>query len=255
MAFISTETVANETIESLNAMISSDSYFDLDSIQIRKLFANVNKLMPIDPAGANVIKAGIYQLCGDLENVEYHVGLANKLPTDSKKVITLNSVTALSNIGAFSKSQEHFRKIEAQDSIELFRLFESGVGSLSMIKLDSIFEKAKKMDLNYKDEKIQITSRAASILRANNISDEDVAKYADVFGELIRENRLMLKGSHPVITVGDSLNNWYPSTVFITFKISGSFQKAAGLYKEGTKRILEKFKSIPESIHFSIESA
>lgn len=254
MAFAVAKSKADELIIALNLLIQEAVYLDVESVQVKKLFHSATQLMGADPSQANLIKAAIYQLCGNVEKVEYHLGLANKLPCQNKPNLYINTSIALSNLGLYIKSQEFFSKISDPTSVSLIEIIETGFGSLSILKMNELFMKAKKMKLNFNDEKIELTSRAAEVLINNNISDEEIAKYADVFGVLLREKGLMIKGTHPDVVVGDAENDWNPPTVFFKFKVGTDVRSAANLYKEGTKRLISKFDVIPEALHFSIEA-
>ena len=254
MAFEASETIASDLIGELNVLLASARYIQIESIVIKKLLRGATQLMNADPSQANLIKAAINLLCADVEKVVYHLKLANNLPSSNKPNLHLNSSVALSNLILYSKSQEFFLKVNDLTKVELFEFIDGGLGSLSIIRMNELFVKAEKMKLQIDHPKIELTSKAANVLRNNNISDVDVAKYADVFGELLREKRIMIKGEHPDIVVGDSSNNWHPETVFIAFKIEIDVIDATKLYKEGMKRLLSEYKDFPEYLHLSIEA-
>lgn len=248
------KTIVEELFDSINLYISESNYLESDSFQIKKLLRDADKLMGPDPAQANIAKAMIYQLCGDIEKVYYHIRIANTLPICSRSNLLLNSSISLSNLFMYEDAQYHYNLITEPNDSERSFINEAGRGCLSLIKLMELMTKAREMNLHFDDKDVELTTRATDVLKKHRIVDSDLAKYAGIFGEVLRENKLMIKTRFPDVIVGDVSNGWYPETVFITFKVNTDVTTAARLYKESVQRLLSNFKSIPDAVHFSIEA-
>jgi hypothetical protein len=253
MAYAQKETIGDELIKEINLLIAEAKYIDEDSLHTKRLLHSAAQLMNADPSEANFIKAGIYQLCGNIERTENHIRIANNLPNQNSDLLRMNSAAALANLGLYTKAQGFFCEVKEMFSNNLNNIVETGLGSLNILKLNELFIKANKMNLEFNHQTYQVISRAAEILSNSSISDKDLAQYADVFGSVLHDKRLMVKGD-PIILIGDNSNDWHPETVFIIFRVQTDFQNAAQMYKEGTKRLISKFSDIPESLHFSIEA-
>ena len=253
MAYAAPESIAKDLIATINQIINDARFIDINSSQAVKLLADARKLLAVEPSEGNIVLAGVYQICNMVDKVEYHVGLANKLPCINIPNLHLNSTVALCNIGLYSKSQVHFSQITEPNSINSYEIIDGGYGSLSIIKMNELLTRAQSMKLKINPEVLELTTRAKTVLNKHNISDATLAGYADVFGSLLREKNLMLKSTWPDIVVGDQSTSWYPETIFITFKVETDPKSAAGLYKEGTKRLISKFSHIPDALHFSVE--
>lgn len=254
MSLATPKSIANDLIDRLNNLNLDALYLDENSKEVKILFSEARSLMNVDPSEANVALAAIYQLCNNPEKVKNHVGIANNLPTMDSHLLHYNSSVALANIGLYSESQKYYTQIVEPNSIESHQVTEGGYGSLSISKLNELFIKAESMKLTLDNDAVELTQRAAAVLKKCNVTDSILAQYADVFGSVLRENKLMIKGSNPDINVGDMKNGWHPETVFITFKVQTDPLNAAKLYREGTKRLISKFKTIPEAVHFSVEA-
>lgn len=253
MANATPQTIGNELFESVNNLIKEGHYLQKDSTVIKRLAIEARKLMPREPSVANIVLAAISQLYNSPDEVVEHVRIANQLPNDNQGLLKSNSAVALSNAFLYTKAQKYLNLIEEPNCVEMNQLVESALGSLSILQLKKLIDKAKLMKLNWNNQLIELTERAATVLNKYEISDQLVAQYAEVFGTVLHENNLMLKETIPFIEVGDENNNWYPETVFITFRVDADYKKAAQLYKEATNRLITKYGSIPYAVHLSIE--
>lgn len=249
------KTIKEELFNSINELIYSCESFTHDSISIRKLLNQADKLMPVEPGEANVIKAMIYQLCWDVESVHKHVKIASKLPLDNRSNANLNFSVAYLNLGFYSLGQFYFNLLTEPDQAYSDHIINAGLGSLSFNKLNTLIIKGKEINLNFDEKMLQLNQQAVNLLNKHHITDADVAMYADVFGEVLNENKFFQKTQLPVIIVDDKDNNEFGSdTLFVVFKIDTDPKTASVLNKEAIKRLFAKFDLVPDSIHFSIEA-
>lgn len=256
MAF-SPKTINNDVIDDINLLLLNGEFINIDSSDGKRLLANARKLMPRDPSSANIALAAIHSLANVRDQVIYHVKNANKLPNDSVVNLYYNSAVALSNSGFYTLSQDFYRKIQAQDGLIQSDMVDGGFNTLAFCAMNDLLSKFKLLKVtmtDYTKDALNFSAQARAVLDKHNVTDATVAAYADIFGELLSEKNLMLKTKWPDITIGDESIGWYPETLFITFKVGTDDETAANLYKEGTKRLIKKFRSIPDAIHFSVEA-
>ena len=248
------KTIAEELFGSVNAFIAEAAYLQEDSLEIKRFLRQASQLMSINPTEANIAKAMIYQLCRNVDKVKDHVRIANQLPALNKTLVYVNSSISLSNLGIYSEAQNYFSLVTEPNEVEPYLIIDTAFGCLSLQKLRLLLTRAKEMNLHFSDKDIELTSRATEVMNKYKITDSDLAKYADVFGEVLRENNFMIKSRFPDVVVGDKTNSWYPETIFVIFKIDSDAKTAAKLYKESVRRLLAGFDDIPDAVHFSIEA-
>lgn len=257
MAF-TPQTINNDIIEDINLLLLDGNFISLESTIAQRLLANARKLMPRDPSSANIALAAIHSLANVRDKVIYHVNNANKLPCDSVVNLYYNSAVALSNSGFYTLSQNYYLKIQAHEGLIQTDMVDGGFNTLAFCAMNDLlgkFQLLKVQMTDYTKDAIEFSAQARAVLDKHRVTDATVAAYADIFGDLLSENNLMLKTKWPEITIGDASIGWYPETLFITFKVGTDDATAAQLYKEGTKRLIKKFKKIPDAIHFSVEAA
>lgn len=249
------QTIAPEVYESINNLIYQYRFFPTDSLEIRRLFASVQKLMDVDPAKANLAKSMLYWLIGDFDQAKKLVGVSNNgLPLDNKDLHLSNSATTLANANFYTESQHYYNLIKNVSLVDPWVLVNAGLNCLAFEKMKGLTMDASKLGIKLDEAKTDISLRASKILNEAQLTDNDIAKYADVFGEVLRENHVMNADLHPTITIGDDQSDWYPHTIFIVFKVRTDALTAAQLYKSSLKRSFEKFGTFPDALHISIES-
>lgn len=246
--------ITDEIFDSINQLINKDEYQSDASFEIKRLFAQISKLMPVDPAWANLAKGFLYFIVADFENGKYHIEVGNKLPTENRDSLNANSSIAYSNSSFYSDGQKYYSLVKEVASIEQYLVICGGFNSLAFHKLNELIVDAKKLNIEFEKNDVEIASKASSILSAAQITDAEVAKYADVFGEVLRENRLLVTSKYPTVIIGDDTTNWHPHTVFVVFKVKSNATTAAKLYKESVKRLIARYGAIPDALHFSIEA-
>lgn len=195
-------------------------------------------------------------LLGNFDQALYHVKISNTgLPLDNKDLHLANSSTTIANCNFYLESQLYYYQIKNVSLVDPFIFLNAGINCLALIKLKELIMDANKFGIKLDEVKAGSATRAAEILESANVSDETVAKFADVFGEVLRENRLFNADLHPTIAIGDDSNNWHPHTVFISFKVKTDAVTAANLYKTSVKRSIKRYGAMPDALHLSIEAA
>lgn len=258
MVAVAPETIAKDLIQRVNSLILQGDYLDLDSFVIKSLLREVDKLMKFDVKSAHIVKAAIYQVCFDEEKMRDHLRIASANASSSDISVSVDCAVGLSNFGYHSEGQDCFVKFDDPNYLSVIAMektFEVGYQTFSLEHLQSLIVKAKKLNLKLIEKDVVLTSKAVAILRENNISDKLLSQYADIAGDVMRENKLMPQDRAPNFEIADQESGWFPPTIFITFKVNADHATAAELYKELTKRLIEKFDDIPDAIHISIASS
>jgi hypothetical protein len=250
-----TQSTNNEICDAVNHLVMQFKYFSPSDKDIQILLDLATKLIPVEPSNGNARKGSIYLLCGDFEKGLHHIKVANnKLPGSNAEVLKFNSAITVSNHYFYLESQKYIDQIKKVTEHEPFEIINVGYGCLAFNKLKELIMDARRFEMSIDEKASELALRAAAVFESAGITDAEVAKYADVFGEVLRENQLMIGEECPTIKVGDSKNNWNPPTVFVVFRIKTSPERAADLYAESVERALVKFGSFPDALHLSMEA-
>ncbi|WP_019883309.1 MULTISPECIES: hypothetical protein [unclassified Methylophilus] len=248
------QTIDKDLTDKIRNLIFQFEHIPADSFVIRQLNADVDKLMKVDASRAHLHKASLNFLIGDFENVKYHVRVMNGIPPESYQSLYYNSAIVLSNSYLYSEAIGYYESIIAKNELEPYEIILGGYNCLAFIKLNKLIKESLKLKLEFADKDISLAERASAILESANITDAEVAKYADVFGEVLRERRLMIGEYNPTVLIGDNQNNWHPHTVFIIFRVKTDPNVAADIYAESVSRSIQKYGAFPDALHMSVEA-
>ncbi len=258
MASKSPQTIASDLIKRVNDLLQAGNFLDGNSFNVKSLLQEADKLIKIDPTKGHVAKAAIYQISNSELKMRDHFRIARQYTNNSDISVYSDNAIGLANLGYFSEAQDLFTQFDLINYLtiqNIERTFEVGYQILAFSHLESWIDKAKKLALPITENNMVLTSKTVAILNKNNISDKLLSQYADIAGEVLRENKLMMQDKTPNFEVAEEENGWFPATIFITFKVNVDHLTAARLYKELTKRLIAKFEDIPDAIHISIESS
>jgi hypothetical protein len=248
------QTIDKELSDKIINLIFQFEHIPADSFVIRQLNAEIEKLMKIDASRGHLHKANLNFLIGDFDNVRYHIRVMNGIPPASYQSLYYNSAIVLSNSFLYSEAIVYYESILAQGDLEPYEIVLGGYNCLAFIKLNKLIKESLKHNFTFDDKDIALAERASAILESAKISDAEVAKYADVFGEVLREHKLMIGEYNPTVLIGDDQNDWNPHTVFIIFRIKTDPSVAADIYAESVSRTIQKYGAFPDSLHMSVEA-
>ncbi len=249
------ETIANELFESIYLLLLKNSYLQKDDLEVRRLFKRTDQLMESNVPAAHLAKANLHFLIKDYEAGQYHIKVANQWYGEHKHSTLYNTVITLSRYSFYPEAQRYFNVIVDQILLEPFELVKAGFNCLAFSSLNDLILKAQKLDLTFDSADEALAKKAYAILKAANITDDDVAKYAQIFGNVFHEASVITSSEHPLIKIADKENNWSPPTVFIIFILNESTEVISKVYKESVKRIIKEYGTIPDALHFSVESS
>lgn len=243
------KTINAGIIERINKQLADSRYLDEASILFKSMLVDIGKLMQVDPFEANIAKAAVYQLCGNLTKMNYHFSLASKL--GDARVVSMQKSIGLSNLGYFSEAQKFYEQSSDPIYGEFATNLDLGYYTFSFETLTKWFEKAEKMDIDISNLDYITCKRANAILSAANIKQSKIAELADTAGEILREHHLFTADATGVEIEDDGFTD---PCIYITFNIKASHEKAAELYDEFVLRLLNRFDAIPDIVHFSIRA-
>lgn len=260
MQSLAPQNISDGLVNRINALMGGSAYFlEENSFDIRSLLRETDKLMNASPVLGYALKGTIYQLCLNEASMRDNFRISLELASsDVSQLVNMWSIVALSNIGYSSEAQALYSELDEVDCLafdSLERMIELGFSVLAFRKIDLFIEKAKKMNLEMPKEFDTLTADALAVLDANKISDQLLSQCADIFGEIMRENRLISKDVSPSFEVTSENEEWSPPTIFFTYKVDVDHGEAAKLYKEFTQKLIMRFDNLPDAVHFSIESS
>lgn len=243
------KTINAGIIDRINKHLADSSYIDETSFSFKSILADISKLMKVDPFEANVAKAAAYQLCGNLDKMNHYFNLASNF--GDTRVVSMQKSIGLSNLGYFKEAQELYQQSSDPIYGEFAINLDLGYCTFSFETLTNWFEKAEKMDIDISNLDSVTCKRANAILSASNTKQSRIAELADTAGEILREHNLFTAGTTGIEVEDDEFSD---PCIYITFKIKTSHKKADELYDEFVSRLLNRFDSIPDFVHFSIRA-
>jgi hypothetical protein len=166
---------------------SAHRYFDEDDLRLRSLAKLGRELLRSDAASGWTILSGVAALTGDVKSAVENADKAIRLSSDVAH--RQGKATALGNLGYFSKANRIFREILSIDMLTRPEVGEA-IAYGCILALDEAVTNAGKMPIAISDSLRKKFAVAASILRQNSVTDDDVGTWLDTAGEIMREQRL-----------------------------------------------------------------
>ncbi len=190
---------SEEAVAKLNELWrSARRYYDEGDWRVRQVAKLGNQLLKSHAASGWHILAGVYALTGDVRSAIESADKALRLSADP--AIIIGKATALSNLGYFSEAGRILREALSVDLLPFSKIGEKTIATGTILALDEALKGAGNMQTAVRDPLRKATAIAASILRENNVTDEDIGSWLDVAGQIMRESRFFFI-DYPILFV------------------------------------------------------
>lgn len=244
------QTIANAVFVKIDNMIVNAEYIDPNGFFYLSVSREISSLMHADPYNAYLAKAFLNHLTGQIDITNQEFERAKQL--GPKRMVELNRAIALSNLGYFSQAQEIFEKISSPEHGELDGDIVLGYSSLSFVSLCNWFDKAKKCEFDLTGYDTETCYKAKKVLEESGTTQEELGKFADVCGSIIRK--------HNIFTIGDieyaiDDGEFELPCIYVTFRLKVTSDEAATFNEELFTAMVSQFGYISNSIHFSFKPA
>jgi hypothetical protein len=238
-----------EAIASLNDLwATAGHYFDKDDLRVRSIARLARNLHKADAAGAWNVLAGISALTGDATGV---IENADRALCLSKEIAFIQAKAGgLSNLGYFSQAAEILRPWLCADVLPMREVGTLAIGTGLIRALAEALETAGNMPTAIPTLLVETVQRAAAIFERHSIVDEDVGKWLDEIGSMLRERRIFFLGQ-PVLFATEEEEF---AQVHLSFIVDVDAEEAARLNVELLERCFTRGVSPPDSFSFGFRS-
>lgn len=234
-------TKGSQLIQETNQLLNNlRHYLPKDDLRLHRLMAEADKLMNANPQEAHNVKGMVYQLSGDFEQSLYHMENAVRLGPGNPVALP-NKCSILINFGFFSEAAKLYREIGSPRKGAYPLAIRLGLGTGGFLTMASFIEQARKLKLDLASVEALAVENAAQLMSRYSLSDENLAAYLDVAGEIMREERVVFCDM-PEIFAWNSADD---PVLSVTYEIPVDAYRAEELDCELASRLIERFSEIP----------
>ena len=242
-------TKGKEIFDDVNRLLSEiRSYLPDTDIRVRRLLSEADKLIRADAAEGYSAKAAVYQLTGNLNEVLKHAN--NSVSLTSEPVVLANKCAYLLNLGAFSAAQEAYGIAMHPRKGQFLEKFHFGYACGAFQTMTHFLEEAARIQLDIKHLDALTALQGNNLLMRNGMSEDRVAAFLDVAGEVLREQRMMFV-DHPRVFVANTTTDSILSFVIL---LPVDADRAEQLDTDLQCRFLERFPEFPYFLSIAFES-
>ncbi len=156
-------------------------------------------------------------------------------------VALANKCSILINSGFFSEAAKLYREIGSPRKGGYPLAIRLGLGTGGFLAMAGFIEEARKLKLDLAAVEAPAVENAAQLMSRYGLSDESLAAYLDIAGEIMREERVVFCDM-PDVFAWDSSDD---PVLSITYKIPVDAYRAEELDGELAGRLVERFSQIP----------
>lgn len=245
------ETNTNYLLKEINAFLgSARSYASTGDFWFRRLAAEAQKIMGVDPAEAHNVLANLYGVAGDYTQAIRHLDIAQKFANSTG--LWANKAIILSNLGFFSEAQKAFEVAAAPQQGSFSARLELGICIGAFHKIVAFGPTALRMNLQFDIAKFELAQRAVVLMDEFSITDANLGAMLDVAGEIMRDERIFFIGQTPGILVWDQ--DAQEKYLAISFRLPVCGSRASALDRELGHRLFTKITDLPFQVMLNFES-
>ena len=239
-----------EVTDKLNELwIAARRYYDPNDLRLRQLVKLAKALLKSDAASGWSILGAVGALSGDSEIARDYAEKAIKLSGRTEHI--LSRASTIGNLGYFSEANRILRSVLTPSLLTMNVVGWHAIAHGSILALDDAIRAAGNMPIAIEDSLRQTVCTAASILRANQVTDEDIGGWLDKLGEILRENRLFYAGTAILFaTTEEDFDQ-----VDLSYAIDLDSVEVARLTLQLVERCIESGLRSPECFSFGFRSA
>lgn len=253
MTNLSPQTIGNTIQEKITVLFQSTGKFlPENSIQITRIYDELNKLGKVDAARRSLLLVLMYTLCGNREQADYFLRNSKKLHFDHVQV-ELAQLTMLLSLGYFSESIPVLRRLANPTTGSLVKFLADPPGGAFHI-LNSILDLAKTMNLANIPETSDLIPTIVRIMDQWGDTDDDYSNALDIAGTIMRERKLFFKDTLITIPVEAPLDGGF-GYVKMSCHISVDIDTAIDMTCIYAERLASSHLKIPQSMVFEFEAA
>lgn len=249
MAYAAPQPDSERVFAEINAVLTRVThYVSADSWDIRRLCKLADQLGKANEIeGANALGT-IWQMTGDREKAVGYIdyAIAN---SDDPAFYSCSKISILANLGYFSEALSAFRDCSAPEKGRMTHAWEYGYICAAFRCMKSHLPKANKMKFDLGGLDTDTAVRAANVLEAATVTDEDVARILDVAGSVLRARKLFFVGEGLRMNVREADDS--DPLIDITFDVAVSSKEVHAMYQEFVDQALASVPILPAVLSVS----
>lgn len=239
------ETIGNEIIAGINALIQRGHFVDKDSLEALRIINACKKLKKSDAQIAFRCLAALDQACGDEDSMRTNWKHARALGDDIE--LSMNMMTGLCNLGYITECHNIFLSAAKPDHGNFSKILDLGWNILAFNALDTYAKKIESMATEVTAMEFTHIHDIATFLTERKVDDSVLAGMADIAGELLREHKLFTSNDPTSVSISEDLD-----CLFIEYTLQTSPAEAAEKNAEFCNRLARAYEVIPEHIYIDM---
>jgi hypothetical protein len=240
---------SEEALERVNALARSTfRYLDGGDIRLRALARLGRELMKSDAGTGWSVLASIAAFTGNVQEAIENADRALRLTSGPSAV--MNKSSLLSSLGYISEAGKVLKPVLSAQLLPMRIAGELAIGSGLVRGLDDALSEAGNMPTAVPKALGRVAHVAASILRRNSVSDDDVGLWLDKAGDMLRERRLVYV-NFPILFATEEEGF---GQVDLSFEIDVDSHAANDLNAELVRRLFSAGISPPDCFSFGFKS-
>jgi hypothetical protein len=187
------QTVATETADALNALVSeSDRFRNRNDAKVQTLVRTIEKLQKVDARAAFANLGFLAAICGNVDDVLEYFTKALRLPGEAE---TKHEFwVSLLNAGLYAKAQEVGSWLLDPKKGFFPKVWQRAVGLGQVLEVWNRLSDAKKTYPDLSQIDFSTVESAVAMMGAHRLSDQDIGSVLDLMGEIQRAHRIMFSG-------------------------------------------------------------
>lgn len=228
--------------------ISASYYADRSAIQVLRLIHDIGKLKKVDAASAYCLLGMVEFLVGNHEAGEHEFAKAWPLNPDAR--LYSNLWCCLANAGFASKANALVPSVfhPSRNLDGFLEIGRTAITSGSIIAVCNHLDVVESMKIDLSGFPVDVFRKAKALMGELCLSDENVADFLDVAGQVLRDRKMFFLGPTSRLVVIDTPD--YPERgLYFSFDIPVSHDEAANIYFELAERLCQKYDALPVGLH------
>lgn len=238
-------TITSDLIEQINSLIHKGYFIDARSLDVRRIFAECEKLKKSDAKAAFRCLAALNQACGDEANMRANWKRAVHLGNDIE--LMMDMMTGLVNLGYIIESHKVFQSAAKPEYGNFNKLLNLGWNILAFNELNAYAMRIENMATDTPSTTFARIHETAVFLSSRGVDDAVIADMAEIAGQVLREHKLFTSNDPVSTTIDKELD-----CLFIEYELHTTPLEAARIHAEFSNRLAAKYKVIPPHIHIDM---
>ena len=188
------QTLGDEVTAGINQLIhDSDRFRDWNSVEVRAVFARIKELEEADPVDAAVRFGALAAICGKVDALSDYYQMA--LAANADAPVKHEFWVSMSNAGLYEECQEIGSWLLEPKRGFIGQIWGLAASMGQILAVQKNLVGAKKLYPKLKDVDFSAVERAAQVMHARGLRDEEVVSVLSLMGQIQRAHQIMYWGT------------------------------------------------------------